>query len=59
MTFEKIKPLLIKGKIGLLPNYIGYFHWDYVKQAPYMKNGDYIKYNLDNELKRNDWFYII
>ena len=59
MTYNEIEKILKQGKIGLLPNYKGYFYWDYSKQCPYMKNGDYIKYDLDEEKKRTDWFYII
>lgn len=59
MTYNEIEKILKQGKIGMLPNYEGYFHWDYGKQCPYMKNGDYIKYNLDEEKKRTDWYYII
>lgn len=59
MSYSDLEPLLIRGKIGLLPNYTGYFHWDYAKKCMYMKNGDYITYDLDKEKKRTDWFYII
>lgn len=59
MTYNEIEKILKQGKIGMLPNYEGYFNWDYSKQCPYMKNGDYIKYDLDEEKKRTDWFYII
>ena len=59
MTFNEISNKLKEGKIGKLPNYIGYFKWDYVNDCVYMQNGDYIKYNLDNEKLRTDFYYII
>lgn len=59
MTYNEIENILKQGKIGMLPHYEGYFHWDYYKQCLYMKNGDYIKYNLDEEKQRTDWYYII
>lgn len=59
MTFEEIKPYLQQGKIGRLPNYKGYFYWSWGLDKPYMKNGDYSKIDLDNELLRDDWYYIV
>lgn len=29
MTLQELKPLLIKGKIGLIPKWKGYLHYDY------------------------------
>ena len=31
MTYNEIEKILKQGKIGMLPNYKGYFHWDYGK----------------------------
>ena len=59
MTFKEIEPLLRKGEIGMLPNYKGYFKWDYAKECVYMQNGDYKKYDLQDEKLRTDYFYII
>ena len=59
MLYSDLEPILIRGKVGLLPRYKGYFHWDYAKKCMYMKNGDYIKYDLDEEKKRTAWFDII
>lgn len=59
MNYNNLEYYLRRGKIGRLPQYEGYFHWDYGKQYPYMKNGDYIKYDLDEEKQRTDWYYII
>ena len=43
----------------MLPKYEGYFYWNFGKDCMYFKNKDYIKYDLDKEKKRDDWFYII
>lgn len=59
MTIKEIIPLLKEGKIGMLPNYIGYFKWDYANDCIYMQNGDYKKYDLSQEEKRTDFYYII
>ena len=59
MTFDEIEHEIQLGKTGLLPNYKGYFKWDYDKNCVYMQNGDYIKYDLDKEKLRTDFYYII
>lgn len=59
MTLTEITPYIKKGKWGLLPNYKGYFKWDYCRQCIYMQNEDYKKYNLQDEKLRTDFFYII
>ena len=59
MTIKELTPILKEGKIGMLPNYKGYFRWDYVNDCVYMQNKDYIKYNLTEEEKRTDFYYII
>ena len=59
MTLAEVTPYIKEGKWGLLPNYKGYFKWDYRNQCVYMQNGDYKKYNLQDEKLRTDFFYII
>lgn len=59
MNIQEIEYLVKRGKVGMLPNYKGYFKWDYAKDCMYMQNGDYRKYNLDEESKRTDFYYII
>lgn len=59
MKYSEIEKLIKAGKTALLPNYVGYFKWDYTNQSVYFQNGNYIKYDLDNEKKRDDWYYII
>lgn len=59
MTFEEIEQKIRNGKIGMLPNYKGYFKWSHSLNQVYMQNGDYIKLNLDEEKLRTDFYYII
>ena len=59
MTFEELEKQLIKGKIGMLPNYEGYFKWDYGNDCVYMQNKDYKKYDLKEEKQRTDFYIII
>lgn len=59
MNAEEIQYLVKRGKVGRLPYYQGYFKWDYAKDCMYMQNGDYKKYDLTEELKRDDFYYII
>ena len=59
MTYTELEPLLKKGKVGKLPNYKGYFKWDYAHNIMYFINGTYMKKDLDEEKKRTDWYYII
>jgi hypothetical protein len=58
MTFEQVAYLIRRGKVGMLPNYKGYFKWDYAKDCVYMQNGDYKKYDLKDEKLRTDFYYI-
>lgn len=59
MTFNQVLPYIKEGKWGMLPYYKGYFKWDYVNECIYMQNGDYKKYNLEDEKLRTDFYYII
>lgn len=59
MTLEEVTPYIKRGHWGLLPNYKGYFKWDYYQQCVYMQNGDYKKYDLTDEKLRTDFYYII
>lgn len=59
MTIQEIEKFVKVGKWGLLPHYKGYFKWDYGKDCMYMQNGEYKKYDLDEESKRTDFYYMI
>ena len=62
MTLEELKPIIRKGKTGLIPKWKGYIKWDYVLGQMYFINDGYIL--TEQELKdklnnRNDLYYII
>ena len=62
MTLEELKPIIRKGKLGLIPKWKGYIKWDYVLGQMYFINNGYIL--TEQELKdklndRNDLYYII
>lgn len=59
MNIQEIEYLVKRGKVGMLPYYKGFFKWDYAKDCMYMQNGDYKKYDLQEERKRTDFYYII
>lgn len=59
MTLEEIEPYLQQGKLGKLPNYEGYFKYDFAVNKIYMQNKDYKKYDLKDEMLRTDFYYII
>ena len=62
MTLRELKPLLIKGKIGLIPKWKGYLRYDYNLNQIYFENGDYKLYEKELEDKlnnRSDIYYII
>ena len=60
MTYSEITEIARHGKLGKLPNFIGYFKWDFGNRVLVFTNGDY-KCNADdlNVKNRTDWFYII
>lgn len=63
MTFNQACIYAFNGYTVMLPNWHGYFKWDYGKQQLYFINGDY--YLNEQQIKdkgiinRNDWYYII
>lgn len=59
MTYKELEPKLKEGHWGKLPNYNGYFKWNFSKSELYFQNGGYIKTDLDREKGRNDWICII
>lgn len=59
MTFSEIEQEVKQGKTAKLPNYNGYFKWDFALNKMYMQNGDYKKYNFEDEKLRTDFYYII
>lgn len=62
MIYNEIYNLCRRGKIGLIPGWIGYIKYDYNLNQLYFVNGDYIL--KEDELKkqignRTDLLYII
>ena len=60
MTYSEITEIARHGKLGKLPNFIGYFKWDFGSNSLIFCNGDYKcpAESLDI-LNRNDFYYII
>ena len=60
MTYSEITEIARHGKLGKLPNFIGYFKWDFGSNSLIFCNGDYRcpAESLDI-LNRNDFYYII
>lgn len=60
MTYTDICNLAKQGKVGMLPNFIGYFKWDYGNNDLMFYNGDFNCRAKDLEVQnRTDFYYII
>lgn len=60
MTYKEIKPIIQQGKIGKLPNFEGYFRWNYSYNDIEFYNDNYICPANQLDIKnRNDFYYII
>lgn len=60
MTYKEIIEIAKQGKLCKLPNFIGYFKWDYRTNSLIFFNGDYIcQANTLDILDKNDFYYII
>ena len=62
MTYLEIKNICQKGKIGLIPGWIGYIKYNYGTCQLEFVNGDYkmSEKELESKIKnRNDLYYII
>lgn len=63
MNFNQATLYARQGYTILLPNWKGYFNWDYNKRELVFKNGDYNlseKELIDKGLdQRTDWYYIV
>ena len=60
MTYGEILKITRKGKLGKLPNFIGYFKWDFGNRVLMFANGDFRCNAEDLNVKdRTDWYYII
>lgn len=60
MTYSKITEIAKQGKLCKLPNFIGYFKWDYSNNSFVFYNEDYkcLADTLDVQ-NRQDFYYII
>ena len=58
MTYEEIIPIAKKGNIIKLPNWHGYFKWNYAVSKLEFINNDYRSFN-NVDKTRNDYYYII
>lgn len=60
MTYNEFCKLAKQGKIGKLPNFIGYFKWSYRCNELMFQNGDFRCKAKDlNVQDRTDFYYII
>lgn len=62
MTYQEVKKLIQKGKIGIIPGWKGYLKWDYSSSELYFVNNNYRLSQRELEQKintRNDLYYII
>lgn len=59
MNYNEATLRAATGDILMLPNFIGYFKWDYGKQQLMFYNGDYKCRALDLDIQnRTDFYYI-
>ena len=62
MTLEKLKPLLKRGKIGIIPGWVGYLKYNYGTEQLEFQNNNYILAGKELENKiinKTDLYYII
>lgn len=60
MTYDEMLKVTRKGKLGKLPNFIGYFKWDFGSKALIFTNEDYKCLAEELDIKnRQDFYYII
>ena len=58
MTYEQIIPIAKKGNIIKLPNWNGYFKWDYKTERLYFINNEFKSFDTIDKT-RTDYYYII
>lgn len=60
MTYSEILEIAKKGKTVMLPNFIGYFKWDFGNKILVFTNGDYKCFAEELDItNRQDFYYII
>lgn len=59
MTYNEIFKLIKQGKVGLLPNFKGYFKWNYKLDDVIFENGNFKCKASDLQIQnRKDFYYI-
>lgn len=59
MNYSEILEICKQGKIGMLPNFIGYFKWDFRNKVLMFINEDFKCLAEDLDVKnRKDFYYI-
>lgn len=59
MTYNELCELAKQGKIGKLPNFVGYFKWNYAINDLIFYNGDFQCKAKDLDVQnRTDFYYI-
>lgn len=60
MTLEEIEPIIKSGKTAILPNFKGYFKWDYGNNRIIFQNNGFTCDARQLDIaNRNDFYYII
>lgn len=60
MTYNEIYNLAKQGKVGMLPNFIGYFKWSYELNDLVFINNNFSCLAKDLQIQdRTDFYYII
>lgn len=60
MSYNEATLRAVTGDILMLPNFIGYFKWNYGKNYLEFINGDFRCKAEDLKVQnRNDWYYIL
>lgn len=63
MNYNQATLFAATGHTLMLPDWYGYFKWDWSKKELYFQNGDYYLNSqqiIDKGLHlRNDWYYIL
>lgn len=61
MTLDELKPIVRRGKWGIIPYWVGHIKWDYASDQLYFQNNDYklFEEELKDKLRdRSDLYYI-
>lgn len=59
MTYTELCEIAKTGKVGMLPNFIGYFKWDFGNKTLVFTNEDYKCLAEELDIKnRQDFYYI-